>query len=646
MTTSLPRRALSHLRLADWPRLDDKALSEEARAKFRQRCKAVEAYAKGEPVESIERSFGVARATTRRLIARALRAHADGRLWGYRALVPHERVADYERLKAPRILVRGKAGNAGVFSQLLQRHPDLAAQLREELRAGRVTLRPGEKPRLKGVKAAAQRFQVACRKLGLSAGDYPLNQEDKAVRSLARTLLAWLQDDFDLAAHAAGSRIKPASALRQLPERGASEAFDTVEFDAHKVDLRLKVVDRDPFGIEHSFETERVWLLAIIDVTTRCILGHQLCLQRECNRFDVIETFRRAVMPAGVPRITLPGLRLLPAGGFVSQALEQTHWACWRQVRLDNARAHVATTSLDVLCESLGCVADFGPSYQPDDRPFIERFFGTVGAALSHRLPGSLSPRAGGRAAVKRLRESGAAGLALIVTAQELQELLDVTVWNYHGTPHAGLGGSTPLEMMQRHVLGIGREPVRPRLIPAVLREHPELLQDPVLCHVRGNLGRGERPYVSFFHVRYTSEQLTRRSALIGRKLRVRFDPMDLRRLQVTTEKGDLLDDLWASGPWRHEPHSLRVRQQVFAAKRRRQLEVGEGENPIDAFLALRRKEAGKRRRAASDLAQVQHDRAMAKPSQVPEDRASPTPKLVTGPIKGNELRIKRGYTR
>jgi len=60
------------------------------------------------------------------------------------------------------------------------------------------------------------------------------------VRSLARTLLAWLQDDFDLAARAAGSRIKPASALRQLPERGASEAFDTVEFDAHKVDLQMR----------------------------------------------------------------------------------------------------------------------------------------------------------------------------------------------------------------------------------------------------------------------------------------------------------------------------------------------------------------------------------------------------------------------
>jgi putative transposase len=96
----------------------------------------------------------------------------------------------------------------------------------------------------------------------------------------------------------------------------------------------------------------------------------------------------------------------------------------------------------------------------------------------------------------------------------------------------------------------------------------------------------------------------------------------------------------------RREPHSLRLRQQVFAAKRKRQHEVGEGENPIEAFLALRRKEARKRRRAASDLAQVQQERATAKPSQVPEVTMPSTPALVTGPVKGKQLRIRRGYAR
>lgn len=36
------------------------------------------------------------------------------------------------------------------------------------------------------------------------------------------------------------------------------DAFDAVEFDAHKLDLRLKVLlERDPLGGEHSVEIER-----------------------------------------------------------------------------------------------------------------------------------------------------------------------------------------------------------------------------------------------------------------------------------------------------------------------------------------------------------------------------------------------------
>ncbi|BDB29763.1 Mu transposase C-terminal domain-containing protein (plasmid) [Cupriavidus sp. P-10] len=636
------------IRLSDWPQLDERVLTSEARTTFGQRRDAIEAYASGSSLAQVYETWGIHRSTLRRLVRRAMSAHPDGRPWGYRALVPHVHVQPYERSKAPHAIAHGKAGNAGAFGQLLQRHRNLAEQLRKEIETRKVHLQPGEKGRLVGLKAVAHRFEQSCRELGLGAGDYPLNQKWKGFRSLASTLRGWLQDDFDLAARAAGQRIKPASALRQLPERGSADAFDTVEFDAHKMDVRLKVIDNDPLGGEQSYEIERVWLLAIIDVATRCLLGYTISLGRECNRFDAIETFKRAVTPAKVPELTLPGLRLLPTGGFVSQALEPTSYACWRQIRLDNARAHLATTSLDVVCEALGCTADFGPAYQPDDRPFIERFFGTIAATLSRRLPGAIPGKDAAQVMLRRLRDP-TDSLRLLVTSQELEELLHLTVWNYHGTPHAGLGGFTPLEMMRRHVLGIGREAIRLRLIPKPIREHPELLHDPVLCRVHGNLGRGERPYITFYHVRYTSERLARSSGLIGKRLRVHYDPSDLRRLWACTEDGHMLEDLFASGRWRDEPHSLRVRQQIFKAKRARELDFGPGDNPIEVFLALRRKQAAKRRRAASDIAQVQRERRTAKPpateseTVTPEQPPSP---LAKGPVKGKALRIIRGYSR
>ena len=43
--------------------------------------------------------------------------------------------------------------------------------------------------------------------------------------------------------------------------------------------------------------------------------------------------------------------------------------------------------------------------------------------------------------------------LRLLVTVQELDELLSVFIWNYHGTPHSSHGGHTPLSVMRRQVL-------------------------------------------------------------------------------------------------------------------------------------------------------------------------------------------------
>ena len=72
-------------------------------------------------------------------------------LWGWRALVPQVRVRAYERQLAPKVLVHTKAGNAGAFSQLLARLPELEASLRSELTHRRVTLVPGgEQGRLTG----------------------------------------------------------------------------------------------------------------------------------------------------------------------------------------------------------------------------------------------------------------------------------------------------------------------------------------------------------------------------------------------------------------------------------------------------------------------------------------------------------------
>ncbi|WP_408320903.1 MULTISPECIES: hypothetical protein [unclassified Paraburkholderia] len=56
-----------------------------------------------------------------------------------------------------------------------------------------------------------------------------------------------------------------------------------VEFDGHRLDIRLKVVTRDPFGFEHEFEIERAWLPVIIDVCTRAVFGYHIACPNEVS---------------------------------------------------------------------------------------------------------------------------------------------------------------------------------------------------------------------------------------------------------------------------------------------------------------------------------------------------------------------------
>lgn len=54
--------------------------------------------------------------------------------------------------------------------------------------------------------------------------------------------------------------------------------YRRVQFDGHRIDTAIAVVFKTPEGDEIVAVMNRIWLLVIIDVATRAILGHHLCL--------------------------------------------------------------------------------------------------------------------------------------------------------------------------------------------------------------------------------------------------------------------------------------------------------------------------------------------------------------------------------
>jgi hypothetical protein len=117
--------------------------------------------------------------------------------------------------------------------------------------------------------------------------------------------------------------------------------------------------------------------------------------------------------------------------------------------KLDNAKANLAEDVRHALADFIGCFIDAGPARSPDDRPYIERFFGTIASSLSSRLPGYTGSNLRD---VRRALSDPKSNLRLSASLDELEELLEAAIGGYNATPHAGLNGRTPLEAMEHSV--------------------------------------------------------------------------------------------------------------------------------------------------------------------------------------------------
>ncbi len=527
------RAQLQAIDVSTWPTVAYTQFEKSARHMFEKRVQAVMAYVQGEPVKQIERSTGIDRRQLYRWLERAGSMHPDGRPFGFRALVRYARSADYVRTRAvPDDIEPG--GAAGALSQLLERRPLLSDWLHQQIRQRKVWLEEVNsdgilRTRLRGLAALHDNFLRQCRAVGLGATDYPFNTCEHGIRSLSRHLKDELLRSFGNAARAAG-----ASHLKGLPLRdhdaralAVTRPYQAVEFDGHRLDIRLKLVVRDPLGFVHEFEMERVWLLVIIDVCTRAVLGFHLVLASEYSRYDVIRTIENAREPHRARTFSIPGLAYGPDDGFPSQRLPELAYATWECIRLDNARANLANETLSALCKFVGCLADAGQKYSPDERPYVERFFGTIASRLSARLPGYTGSNPWD---LRRALASPKGNLRLDVSIDELEDLIEYAIANYNGTPHSGLQNVTPLEAMEYFVRG------KQTLVTWLAHYHRRslcLMQSSRRCRVCGYLDQGVRPHINLYTARYTNSVLARSTHLIGKEVLVYMNASDLRSVRA-----------------------------------------------------------------------------------------------------------------
>lgn len=600
-----------------WPTVAWPTLSGDQQKIFRAREEAVRLYCQRASLRAIEAATGVPFSSVRRLYERCLQTHADGRLQGLRALVPYEHVKSYRRSATS--VRSGPAGKAGAFQQLLERHPELEVLIVHELQAHHVVLRDGPNGLVvSGLSALHKRFRLLCLELGLTQRDYPLVQHEQGIRSLAAAVKSIATRSFELAARAALSQ-KRSGGVRPNAEGlplVATIPFDAVEFDGHRVDVRLRIVFERVAGVEESFEIDRVWLLSIIDICSRAILGYHIVLEPEYSRFDVLKTVERALVPWRPHTLTIPGLRFASGAGMPSERFPELGYALWNLFRFDNAKANLAEDTLRVLTDIVGCGVHAGPAYRPNERPHIERFFGTLASVLAHRLPGTTGT---GPADPRRHLAELTGTAPAVVRLDELMELTAVAISNYNAASHTSLGGRSPLEMLGYY---LREKQSALRWLAEPMRRNLCLLQHEHEGHVRGSIVKGVRPYIHFFGARYTSHALAGRANLIGKPVLLYFDTEDVRALRVFDAAGRELCVVEVQGAWRYTAHTLRMRKEILSLVRARKLHIAYNDDPVQCYLDYLRHSAARRRRSASK----------AEITRRAIDAAAPVPKAPPGP--------------
>lgn len=630
--------------LSSWPTVDAAALSEDDRKNFNARREAIRLFVEEEFISltEITKRTGVHARALYRLIGRCWSKHPDGRIYGFRGAIPYARLKDYQRNQPIASSAANSTGLSGAFHHLLQRHPSIE-KLLKRLAKERNKKIDGPREVRKSLRRIHKSFLDECRAVGIKANEYPFTQSLLGIRSLATYLKKLAEASFDTAARNAGAaKVGPPVQETSEPVPAATRAYEVIEFDGHKIDLRLTVRVKDPFGMETILELNRIWILVLLDIVTRAVIGYSLALGKEYNKDDIAAALQHALIPYRPRPFKLPGLSIRKEGGFPSNVVPATEYACWDWFRFDGARSHIAADTLERLTQIVGCWPDNGPAGEPDKRPFIERFFQLIAQHFAHRLPGTTGS---GPKAIEKLLSDPGSNISLLVELEELDEMIEVLLADYNGESHDGIGGRTPLEAVAYHV---GRQKGFLRTLPAMMRSNLCLLQEARTVPICGNLATGVRPHINFAGVRYSSDILSNNAALIGKSLRIYFDVRDIRVVKAFFEDGSELGVLTAARPWCYTPHSLRVRQEILRLKRQSKLKYRDGDDPVEAWVKYKRAQGKTSKRAAGDLAKHEFKKPPPPPAPIPPPVAEqplPADKKTESPPQPRPLRIKRTLT-
>jgi transposase InsO family protein len=571
--------------LSIWPTIDEGGLTPDRLEKFLSRKRAVELYLGGRGAAEIKAETGLSRLHVYRLVReRCLETNEDGQLNGWRGLIPHLRVNPYIRRKAlsPDRWGRGTAGALQLlFSSLKGREL--------ELRFNKKILQSGRVRRLAGKRIPQQDLIVWF--LNEVRSMYPKDADSHWPFNVAKqgqiTISKYINKVLDGASER-GSAIRggPEAAKKGKAGDGTDRppryVFTRVEGDAHKTDIRCVINVPNHSGGYEPILVHRIWVVVLVEVESRCVLGYTISVRREVSADDVLRAIRSALSKWQPKKLSFTDQGYCAGAGLPSHLGNEFVGLCWDEFSVDGALANVCkrvknnlTSVVKAKLLEPGDPHSFSSRRSLDDRPYIETFFRNL------RKLHKLSPSTGSKPDERKGRDPEKEAELSNFQLEYLEELLDVIVANFNATPHSSLGYRSPLKQMEFLCKRPG----------TVLRYADEgevrrLVCPRKLCMVHA-IGQGKTgAYVNFSNARYSAEWLRGRLELVGQYVWIFLEnDFDARFATASSQSGVMLGTLKALPPWHTSPHTLYMRSAIRSLDARKIIHISSYTDPIEQLI-------------------------------------------------------------
>ena len=192
------------------------------------------------------------------------------------------------------------------------------------------------------------KFLQKCMDIGIGPDDYPFNTKSLGYQALRRYVKGIERSQVSLA-----NRRTDRDSAQKAASTGYGEnrsplpvaLFSCGQIDGHRIDLLYVTSIELDDGTEIEDVCERCWLLPVINMATRCVVGFHMSQESNYNQFDLLKSYRNALTPHESRAFSIEGIDYPDKKGFPSEVYPELNYAMFDEIMLDNAKSHLASNA-------------------------------------------------------------------------------------------------------------------------------------------------------------------------------------------------------------------------------------------------------------------------------------------------------------